>query len=151
MERLLLNALPAVRPIHHQSDWRMTCKKKQNTTTKTNNNNNNKNCTRHTKSPCKMAGRYGDTTGHHFPPCTACNHSPPFSQYTRTHTNNSLTLTSLPDGDSAAKIRKTLPTKDNSNVITEKKAAHAGWRAAGVRVQDGIYILLSQEMGDTEG
>lgn len=105
----------------------------------TTNNNNNNNYTRLTKSPCKMAGQHGDVAGHHFPPCTARNRSPPLSQCTRTHTNNSLTLTSLPDGDSAAQIRKTLPTEDNSNVITEK-AAHAGWRAAGVRVQDRIYI-----------
>lgn len=127
MECLLLNALTVTQPIHHQTEWRMTCE------------NPKKTPTRLTKSPCKMAGQLGDFTEHHFPPCTACDHPPPLSQCTHTHTNNSLTFTSLPDGDSAAKIRKTPPIKDNSNVITEK-AAHAGWRAAGVRVQDEIYI-----------
>ena len=83
-----------------------------------------------------MAGQLVDFTEHHFPPCSARDHPLPSSN---THTNNSLTFTSLPDGDSAAKIRKTPPIKDNSNVITDK-AAQAGWRDAGVTAQDEIYI-----------
>lgn len=66
-----------------------------------------------------MAGQLGDFKEHHFPPCTAYNH--PLPQYT----NNSLTFSPLPDEDSAAKIRKTCPITDNSNVIKDK-AAHAG-------------------------
>lgn len=76
-----------------------------------------------------MAGQLVDFTEHHFPPCSACDHPLP-SPYTHTHTNNSLTFTSLPDGDSAAKIRKTPLIKDNSNVITDK-AAQAGLQGSG--------------------
>lgn len=127
MELLLLHAIPAARPIHHQSDWRMTCKTTTTTTTRGSQS--------HPAKWQDSTATSQDTISHHALHAITLLPSP----NAHAHTNNSLTLTSLPDGDSAAKIRKTLPTKDNSNVITEK-AAHAGWRAAGVRVQDRIYI-----------
>lgn len=89
-----------------------------------------------------MAGQLVEATEHHFPPCSA--HDQPPSPSPCTHTNNSLTFTSLPDGDSAAKIRKTPPIKDNSNVITDK-AAQPACRDLGVTAQDEIYIFLSHE------
>lgn len=89
---------------------------------------------------CKMEGQLADSTEHSFPECTECvqHHpisfpslhlsSPPPSYM---HTNNSLTFTSLPDGDSEAKIRKMPQIKGNSNVATDK-AAQPARRAAGV-------------------
>lgn len=63
---------------------------------------------------CKMEGQFADSTEHSFPECTECvqHHPislPPFTSPplpSSLHTNNSLTFTSLPDGDSEAKIRK---------------------------------------------
>lgn len=90
-----------------------------------------------TKSPCKMAGRWGRLGEQHFPLCIACNNplpSPPPAR-THTHTNNSLTFTRLPDGDSAPKIRKTPLIKDNTGA-----AAGGGGDMGRETVQDGIYI-----------
>lgn len=98
-----------------------------------------------------MAGQLAVSTEHNFPTCTAnaLSLSPP------THTQTiPLTFTSLPDGDSAAKIRRTPPIKDNSNVITDK-AAHRlhegkihtfsfrrrrGWERVTLKDKDGGWL-----------
>lgn len=64
-----------------------------------------------------MAEQLNHFTEHHVPPCSA-HISLPITHTVHTHTNNSLQFSSLADGDSAARIKKTPVIRDIFNVIT---------------------------------